>query len=730
MMGLHIIDLAVIGVYFAIVVYIGFRVMKKVNTQEDFFLGGRQFNRFYQTFSQFGQATSSESAVQSVAEVGANGVPGALRQSIQAGMGYPINWLFPKWLRRSRLMSMAGYFNERFESKNLATLYSVAQISLFLMIGGMGLYATSTTIMAITEKPLEELTVEERMEYEQAERLSYLSRQPVELMTPDEIEELEMLRELNPSRLHSYLNQNLLILFIAFIVILYAASGGLEAAVYTDTMQGVFILALTVMLVPFGMIQLNALHGTTGLLGPFEALHRTLPQTMFEIFGSPTWAEFTWYNILALAFISMAGNIAFSNNLVVAGAARTDKVASWGGLSGQLTKGVGQVFWIFLALIIIGLFGEQTTNPDLLWGQAARALLPIGLLGLMVACLTAAYMSSADMHMMTVSGLLTHHIYKPVVQNKSEYHYVQVGRLMTLVYIVGAVLIAMNSDNIFRMFKFMLLINLCCGPAMLMGFLWRRTNTAAVWASMGSALALTLLIPLMVMLWPGSRYNESLLLASHSPHVEKQSIASERDVNERFERIENWKRLEAKGLATTVRPEPLQYGEPFIQTFLPAANPIFWDGNFDRNDSGQRYARGFFKAELYLLHLLGVDFTSLTPSRVEFISLMFRLFFPFAAVLLIGMLTPPINERHLNSFYAKQRTPVHPDPIEDRKAVEKVINDPKEINKGKIWPNSNWEIDRINSYDAKGISVGASVGVILVLLIVWLTTIGRSAAGM
>jgi Na+/proline symporter len=57
--GLALLDLIVIGLYFGVVLYIGFRAMKKVKGQEDFFLGGRSFGKFLQTFSMFGQAGSS-----------------------------------------------------------------------------------------------------------------------------------------------------------------------------------------------------------------------------------------------------------------------------------------------------------------------------------------------------------------------------------------------------------------------------------------------------------------------------------------------------------------------------------------------------------------------------------------------------------------------------------------------------------------------------------------------
>ena len=725
-LGLSILDLVVIFFYFVIIVYIGYRAMTKVHTQEDYFLGGRRFNRFFQTFSNFGQATSSESVVHTVSIVAVNGVAGSMQQALSNVFTYPINWLFPKWLRRSRLMSMGGFFVERFNSHKLGTLYALAQTILFLMVGGMGLYATSSTILAVTEKPKEVLSAEELVEYEQAERLAYLARQPSDLLTQDEREELSYLRELRPSRQFSYLNRTYLILVLATFVALYAMAGGYAAAVYSDTMQGMFIITLTILLIPFAMFQLNLLHGETGPLGAFRVMTQVLPDTMFEVFAaSPAWVEFTWYNIIILGIMGMAGNISFSNNLVVAGGARTDKVASWGGLSGLLTRGTASLIWVLLALLILTLFGMQTGNPDLLFGQAVRELLPVGLVGLMLACLLAAAMSTADTHMMTVSGLVTHHMYKPFRPNCEDRHYLLVGRCMTMVYIVGAILFALNSDNLFRMWKYMVLINLCTGPAILMGFLWRRTNVAAVWSSMGITLLLTLFIPAIVMIWPGARYNESLLLEAETPRVERTYVASEMDVMEREERIRQWELLDAKGEAQTRRPESLEVGEPFVQTIDPISRSIFWDGGIRRDADDRRHGHGFFKVELYLMHVAGVDLTRMAPSRIEMISLMFRLVFPFLAVILVGWLTRPEKSSRLNYFYAKQRTPVNPDPEKDRAAVAAALKDADSPTlEPKLWPQSNWEFTPLSSYDRKGLSYALGAGLLLVLLTFLLGRIG------
>ena len=70
------IDIVVIVVYFAVMLYIGYLAMKKIKGPEDFFLGGRSFGKFLQTFSMFGQATSAESGVSSSSLIGQKGLAG------------------------------------------------------------------------------------------------------------------------------------------------------------------------------------------------------------------------------------------------------------------------------------------------------------------------------------------------------------------------------------------------------------------------------------------------------------------------------------------------------------------------------------------------------------------------------------------------------------------------------------------------------------------------------
>jgi SSS family solute:Na+ symporter len=719
-LGLHIVDVIVMAAYFGIVLYIGYRAMKKIKGQEDFFLGGRAFGKFLQTFSMFGQATSAESAVSMSSTVGQKGLAGVFFSAFNGLFTLPVAWFTPLWMRRSRLMTLADLFKERFQSKKLAGLYAVAQVCMFMLVGAMGLQAMSKTIMAVTPKPVEALSIEQRAEYDQAIELKALEAKPVELLSQKDSARMETLRRLNPQSRFSYFNKTWLIICVAIFVMLYAAGGGLEAAVWTDAIQSIFILVLTVLLIPFAMIALNTLSGNTGILGPFEAVHRMLPGSMLELLGSPKLAGFTWYYMLLLTLVGVAGGFAYSNNLVVCAAAQNEDAARYGAMNGLVLKRASNVFWAILALFILCLYGTSVKDPDLLWGMASKNLLPVGLLGLMLACLLAALMSTTDTHMVVISGLITNNIYKPLVGGKSEKHYLMAGRIFALVHVSGAVLVAlMGKSNLFEMLIFMMLINVTMGPSVLMAFLWRRTNTSGVWFSMGISLLLTLFIPLAMSWSPTMRENSDLQLEITTPPIVRTYTAREWDVSERSKQIEDWTYLATVGKANGECPAPLRIGERFEQSYVPPPKAVFWSKGVKLDDNGKTYGDGFFRPELFLMHKLGLDMSTRSVAAIESMSLAFKLLFPFAALILFGFFGKQNDDAVRDGFYTRLLTPVHEDPEADAKAVAEAVANPRALDDRKLWPRSNWYIRKWDWQDWKGI-IYAAVAMVGIGGLMWI----------
>jgi SSS family solute:Na+ symporter len=76
MIGLSFADIAVIILYFGIIIGIGVWASRKIRDEEDFLLGGRGFGKLVQTFASFGSGTSVENAVGVVTTTFTNGASG------------------------------------------------------------------------------------------------------------------------------------------------------------------------------------------------------------------------------------------------------------------------------------------------------------------------------------------------------------------------------------------------------------------------------------------------------------------------------------------------------------------------------------------------------------------------------------------------------------------------------------------------------------------------------
>ena len=123
-LGLSLIDIVFIILYFVVVLWTGFRAMKRIRNTEDYFLAGRRFGRSIQTFAAFGQGTSAESAVTTTTMVSTNGAAGIGMGLVNGIIGMPMYWMTTMWYRRMRYLSLAEFFTERYNSKAMAGFYA------------------------------------------------------------------------------------------------------------------------------------------------------------------------------------------------------------------------------------------------------------------------------------------------------------------------------------------------------------------------------------------------------------------------------------------------------------------------------------------------------------------------------------------------------------------------------------------------------------------------------
>ena len=123
--GLHLIDLAIVVFFLVAILGVGVWVSRGVKHEGDFYLGGRKLGRALQFFLNFGNSTDSTGAVSTSTEVYRQGA-GGMWIGFQTLFITPFFWFTQPWYRRSRLVTMADLFIDRFDSKPLASAYAVA----------------------------------------------------------------------------------------------------------------------------------------------------------------------------------------------------------------------------------------------------------------------------------------------------------------------------------------------------------------------------------------------------------------------------------------------------------------------------------------------------------------------------------------------------------------------------------------------------------------------------
>ncbi len=726
--GLTFWDIAVLLIYFVVIIYIAIKASQTIKNSEDYFMAGRKFGKLIQTFAAYGQATSVENVTATTTMVNANGASGIWAMLAGGLINLPVFWMTSPWYRRLRVLTMGDFFEERYGSKRMAGFYALCQTIFFVMIGAFGLMAMAKTVAAITAKPESELTKIERVEYTKAIELEKLEAADFALLSSDEKEKLTELQWINPKKEYSYINENLLIWIVALVTLVYASIGGLAAAFMVDLLQGIFTILLSLMLIPFAMVKINFMHGGEGVIGSFETFHKVLPASFMELWGSPSLIEFSWYWILFFSIMIVITTAVQANQLTACGSAKDDYTARYGFVSGMLLKRYSTVLWGLLALFTVVLYGGKISDPDYIWGHATRDLLGpagFGLVGLMIACLVAALMSAKSAFMITAAAMITNNLYKPYYPNKSEAHYILMGRIFGAIYMLISAYFATISNGIFELFKMTMMFNSILAACFWLGMVWRRSNAAGAWTSMIIMFVATVVLPFGMPVISGVRTSEYLSKTTEAIPVSRTYVASEMDVQFRNEAIAKWERLNEAGIRENDRPQFIQIGEKFEKKVLLPKKSIFWSDGLEFNE-GKIAGLGNLKVELIAADLLGWDLSKNSYSLNETLTFLFRIIFPFAILMFVSYFTIPEDKKRLDQFYGKMLTPVVGTHKDDENAMKLTRENPNRLNHLLLFPNSNWEFRKWNREDWVGVIVSSLAAVGVVVLLVLLVNIGSS----
>ena len=282
---------------------------------------------------------------------------------------------------------------------------------------------------------------------------------------------------------------NEIVVAMTVMFILYSFVGGLVAAAWTDLFQGFLIIVLSFMLIPLGWSVVGGLDGMKASLEPFR-------------FSLATPSGIGPWVIAMLTVNGLVGIMAQPHQLAAVGTGRDERTCRVGMLYGNMVKRVCTVGWALVGLIVAAMVAQGHADaatlgdPENAFGFACRQLLFPGALGLMIASILAANMSTCSAFLVDSGALFTEGLYRQrLVPDRPDRHYLWVGRVSGFVITMLGVLYAMFLiESVLYTFLLTETLATFVGISVLGGILWRRANRWGALASLLSALATNFLL--------------------------------------------------------------------------------------------------------------------------------------------------------------------------------------------------------------------------------------------
>ena len=278
----------------------------------------------------------------------------------------------------------------------------------------------------------------------------------------------------------------------AAIVLSYITLGGLSAAIYNEVLQFFVIIAA---LLPLTMIGLHQVGGWSGLQEKVaDPSHfHTWPGTEISGFENPIVSAIGL--VFGLGFVLSFGY--WTTNFVeVQRSMAADSLSS-----ARKTPIIGAFPKMFIPFLVVipGMVAGATVTP-IMDGSAEpndailylmRDLLPNGLLGVAIAGLLAAFMAGMAANISAFNTVFSFDIWESyIVKDRDDEHYLKVGRIATVGATVIAVFTALLASNFGNIMDYLQTLfgffNAPLFATFILGMFWKRMTPTAGWVGLVS----------------------------------------------------------------------------------------------------------------------------------------------------------------------------------------------------------------------------------------------------
>ena len=428
-------DWTVLIVYFVVITAIGLVAGYRIRRSGEFFLGGRRFGPWLMIGQSFGVGTHAEMPVSLAGAVYATGASAIWFQWKNLFIT-PFYWLMAPVFRRARRTTMAELTQDRY-GPWMGAIYIVFALCFLIINTGNMLKGAGKVISQATGGGV---------------------------------------------------GVNEIVVAMTVLFVLYSFVGGLIAAAWTDLFQGFLIIALSFMLIPLGWDRVGGFAGMRAALEPFRFSLAT-PS------GIGPWA------IAMLTLNGLVGIMAQPQQLAAVGTGRDERTCRIGMFYGNYVKRVCTVGWALVGLIVAALVAQgqgiaPPADPEDAFGLACRLLLFPGALGLMIASILAANMSTCSAFLVDSGALFTEGLYRRrLAPGRSDRHYLWVGRFSGFaITILGVLYAVFMVQSVLYSFLLTETLATFMGIGLVGGIVWRRANRWGALASLVTALATNFLV--------------------------------------------------------------------------------------------------------------------------------------------------------------------------------------------------------------------------------------------
>jgi len=420
MLGLHIADILVLGLYLVGITVIGIWAARRIKNIADFFMP-RRFGKVMMITHAFGTGTHSDQAVSVASKSFTNGLSGIWYQWLWL-FATPFYWLIAPVMRRFRAITTADVFEARF-SLSVAMLFAVVgmlnlSINIGVMLKGAGAVIDASTAGLVSS--------------------------------------------------------NVAIAVMTVMFVIYGVAGGLSAAIITDFIQGVLTVVFSFVLLPF---ILNAVGGLQGI-------HEAIKDPGMLSLVAPAEIGFFYIAIIAFNGLVGIVTQPHTMGNCAAGKTEMEGRVGWmfGNFIKRVCTVAWCLTGLAAVVYFAGRDVEPDHIFGLVAAEFLPKIAH-GILGLFLAALLASVMSSCDSFMIASSGLFTKNIYKRLLPGRTAKHYVFVARAASLIIVAGGVVFAYRLEGVVEGLEIFWKISPMMGIAFWLGLFWRRTTVAGAWAS-------------------------------------------------------------------------------------------------------------------------------------------------------------------------------------------------------------------------------------------------------